>query len=247
MLRGKIAFITGGNRGIGWAIAKKYAENGCIVIINGKSNEKLLKERLITLKRITDLEHDALLFDVSNPVSVKDNYHKIFSKYKKLDILVNNAGVMKDSSLLTINGDIIYDTYSVNVNGMIYNMQYAIKLMQRNNCGTIINISSILGVNGGAGQIVYAGSKAAVIGMTKSAAKELAGKNIRANAIAPGFIDTDLIEYIPQAMKEKSIESIKMGRIGEANDVANAALFFASELSSYVTGQVLGVDGGMLI
>jgi 3-oxoacyl-[acyl-carrier protein] reductase len=141
----------------------------------------------------------------------------------------------------------IEKTFSINTFGVLYVAQYAARLMSRNKSGSIINISSIIGTNGNEGQTVYGGSKAAVIGITQSLAKELAPNNIRVNAIAPGFIDTDMTRQLPKDKYQERMESIKMGRIGKPEDIANTALFLASDLSAYVTGQVIGVDGGMLI
>ncbi len=138
-------------------------------------------------------------------------------------------------------------TFGINTFGVLYVTQYAVKLMNRNKAGTIINISSIIGTNGNEGQAVYSGSKAAVIGITKSLAKELASSNIRVNAIAPGFINTDMIKGLPKNKYQERLDSIKMGKVGKPEDIANTALYLASDLSSYVTGQVIGVDGGMLI
>jgi 3-oxoacyl-[acyl-carrier protein] reductase len=247
MLDNKIAFITGSTRGIGWAIAELFAKNGALVILNGHSDSGLLQKRLNELKAISTKNHDALLCDVGNLNQVTECYQKIFAKYKRLDILVNNAGILEDSLIGTITSDMVQKIYTVNVVGYINNIQYASRLMTRKKSGSIINIASIIGRFGNAGQLVYGSSKAAVIGMTYSAAKELAPLNINVNAIAPGFIDTDMVKKVPKDKYDNIMSSIKMGRIGTPKDVANAALFFASDLASYVTGQVLGVDGGMLI
>ncbi|MEM4260916.1 MAG: SDR family NAD(P)-dependent oxidoreductase [Candidatus Woesearchaeota archaeon] len=246
MLENKICFITGSTRGIGWSIAQTFARHGAIVIINGRNNELLL-ERFNELKNISYKEHQAILCDISDLNQVKECYNKIFSKFKKLDVLVNNAGILEDALIGTITQELINKIMSVNVYGAMYNLQYATKLMKRNNSGSVINVTSIIGRVGNSGQTVYGASKAAIIGLTYSAAKELASNKIRVNAIAPGFIDTDMIKNIPNEKYNQIISNIKMGRIGKPEDIANAALFFASDYSDYITGQVLGVDGGMLI
>jgi 3-oxoacyl-[acyl-carrier protein] reductase len=246
-LEGKIAFVTGSTRGIGWASAQMLAQQGATIVLNGLSSPDLLRQRVDEIRAIHDTDADGLLGDVGNPAAIKEFYAAIFKKYKRLDILVNNAGIMEDNLLGMIGLQNIEKTFRVNVTGVILNMQYATRLMERSQSGSIINLSSIIGRFGNAGQIVYAGSKAAVIGVTLSAAKELAVKNIRVNAIAPGFIDTDMVRQLPLNRYDETLQRIKMNRIGTAEDIAKAVLFFASDLSLYVTGQILGVDGGMLI
>ena len=246
-LEGKIAFVTGSTRGIGWASARMLAAHGAQVILNGLSDEALLRQRMDELQAETGREADGYLFDVGSPDAVKECYAAIFKKHKRLDILVNNAGLLEDSLLGMVTPQNIEKIFHVNVQGVILNMQYGSRLMARNKSGSIINLSSIIGRQGNAGQVVYGGSKAAVIGITTSAAKELAATNIRVNAIAPGFIETDMVRGLPPAKFEERLQSIKMQRIGTPEDIAKAVLFFASDLSTYVTGQVLGVDGGMLI
>lgn len=246
-LEGKTAFITGSTRGIGWAIAKLFARHKATVLINGVSNKALLDERVAELRSTCGVEAEGFLFDVSNPEDVKAFYSGVLKKYKMINVLVNNAGILQDSLLGMITPELIQKIYTVNVFSVIYNMQYASRLMERAGGGSIINVSSIVGRFGNEGQIVYAGSKAAVIGTTMSAAKELASRKIRVNAIAPGFINTDMTKSLPEQKFEERVKSIKMKRIGNPNDIANAALYFASDLSEYVTGQILGVDGAMLI
>jgi 3-oxoacyl-[acyl-carrier protein] reductase len=246
-LQGKIALVTGSTRGIGWACAQILAQNGATVLVNGLTDSELLKQRVESLQSEFGGAAEGLAFDVGDPNAVKEVYARIFKTYKRLDILVNNAGVLEDSLLGMVTPQNIEKVFHINVNGVILNMQYASRLMARVGGGSIINISSIIGRVGNTGQVVYGGSKAAVIGMTMSAAKELAASNIRVNAIAPGFIETDMVRQLPKEKYDERARSIKMGRVGDPNDVAKAVLFFASGLSSYVTGQVLGVDGGMLI
>ena len=246
MLEGKIALITGATRGIGRAVAELYAQYGAAIILNARNKEKAEQvAREIRIKY--NVQVDIVLFDVSIYDEVKNGFKQIFSTVKKLDIVVNNAGILDDALIGMISQTQIEKTFAVNTYGILYVSQYASRLMQRNKTGSIINISSIIGTNGNVGQAVYGGSKAAVIGITKSLAKELAPNEIRVNAIAPGFIDTDMTRSLPAEKYKERVASIKMGRIGTPKDIANTALYLASDLSSYVTGQVIGVDGGMLI
>lgn len=245
-LEGRIAFVTGSTRGIGWACARVLAREGVMVILNGQQ-EELLQQRADELSLEFGTRAGVWLGDVGDPEQVKECYAGIFKDYKRLDILVNNAGILEDSLLGMVTMHSIEKTFHVNVQGVILNMQYASRLMARHKAGSIINISSIIGRCGNTGQVVYGASKAAVIGATLSAAKELASANIRVNAVAPGFIDTDMVRALPVEKFQERLQSIKMERIGTPEDVARAVLFFSSDLSCYVTGQVLGVDGGMLI
>jgi 3-oxoacyl-[acyl-carrier protein] reductase len=246
-LEGKVALITGGTRGIGWGTARLFAQHQATVLLNGVADSRYLQSRVREIKDEFGVGCEGFQFDVSDPGAVKECYSTIYKRYKRLDIVVNNAGVMFDSLLSMASTENIDRTFDVNVKGIIYNMQYASRLMARNRSGSIVNLASIIGRVGNSGQVVYGGSKAAVIGLTMSGAKELAEHNIRVNAVAPGFIDTDMTKAMPPDKFEERIGSIKMGRIGTAEDVARAIYFFASDLSKYVTGQVLGVDGGMLI
>jgi 3-oxoacyl-[acyl-carrier protein] reductase len=246
-LQGKVALVTGSTRGIGWACVRLLAKQGATVLVNGVTNSDLLKQRVEELKATYGVDSDGYVFDVGSPDAVKGCYAAIFKKYKRLDVLVNNAGVLEDNLIGMVTPQNISKVFRTNVDGVILNMQYASRLMGRNQSGSIVNLSSIIGRVGNTGQVVYGGSKAAVIGMTLSAAKELASMNIRVNAIAPGFIDTDMTRQLAKDKFEERMRSIKMGRIGTPDDVAKAVLFFASDLSAYVTGQVLGVDGGMII
>lgn len=246
-LNGKVALVTGSTRGIGWASARALAEAGASVVLNGTHDADLLRQRTESLQREFDVPCVGFLGSVSDHASVKQCYMEIFSRFKRLDILVNNAGVLSDALLGMIPSEMIDNVLRTNLAGCIYHLQEASRLMGRNKSGSIINMASIIGRMGNAGQAVYGASKAGVIGLTLSSSKELAPKNIRVNAIAPGFIETDMARALPEQKYAERAKSIKMGRVGRPEDVANAVLFFASDLSAYVTGQVLGVDGGMLI
>jgi len=246
-LSGKVALITGSTRGIGWAAANALAEAGASMVLNGTHDADLIEQRAQELRGKFGVPCAIFLGSVSDPASVKRCYMQIFSRFRRLDILVNNAGVLSDALLGMISPEMVENVIRTNLFGCIYHLQEASRLMGRNKSGSIINISSIIGRVGNEGQAVYGASKAGVIGLTLSASKELASRNIRVNAIAPGFIKTDMVKLLPQHKFEERLSSIRMGRIGRPEDVANAVLFLASELSSYITGQVLGVDGGMVI
>lgn len=247
MLRGKIVVVTGAARGIGLATSLEFARQGATVVMLGRTEESLAIAAATIKKEFADAKIESIVCDVSESGSVRDAFQAIFQKHKKLNVLVSNAGVLDDALIGMVTAKQIERTFSTNTYSVLYCAQYASRLIARSGGGSIINVSSIIGINGNVGQSVYGGSKAAVIGITKSLAKELAPQNIRVNAIAPGFIETDMAKSIGPEKYQERLNSIKMGRPGSAADVANVALFLASDLSSYVTGQVIGVDGGMLI
>ena len=246
LLQGKTALITGSTRGIGRAVAETYAKNGASLILNARDEDKA-KKTALEISEKYDVQVDIVLFDVSNSDEVKNGFREIFKLTKNLDIVVNNAGILDDALIGMVTKTQIEKTFGINTFGVLYVSQYAARMMAKKKTGSIINISSIIGTNGNEGQAVYGGSKSAVIGITQSLSKELAPNNIRVNAIAPGFIDTEMTQGLTKCKYNERIESIKMNRIGKAEDIANTALYLASDLSSYVTGQVIGVDGGMLI
>lgn len=246
MLRGKTALITGASRGIGLAIADTFARHGCRVVLCARDASSLE----CTAAQITQdygVEAIALPLDVADAQAVKGAYQSLFKTVKTLDILVNNAGILDDALLGMVSQAQIERTFGINTFAPLYMAQYGARLMHKNGGGSIINISSIIATHGNAGQAVYGGSKAALLGITLSLAKELAAQHIRVNAIAPGFIDTDMTRSLSAQKFEERLRSIAMGRIGTPQDIANTALYLASDLSAYVTGQVIGVDGGMLI
>lgn len=247
LLQGKIALVTGAAKGIGYATAKLFAEEGAHVVLSGRSAERLEEAKNSLEAAVPGVQATVLQLDVTRPDSVRDAFQMIFKLTKRLDILVSNAGVLDDALISMVTESQIHRVFEPNTYGVLYCAQYASRLMARNNGGSIINLASIIGTNGNIGQAVYAGSKAAVIGITKSLAKELAPQNIRVNAIAPGFIDTDMARSIGPDKFAERVASVRMGRVGSAEEIAKVALFLASDLSSYVTGQTIGVDGGMLI
>lgn len=246
MLDGKVAYVTGSTRGIGNAIAWTFAAHGAAVVVNGRASQDRVAEVAAAIRDRFGTPTLGVWADQSDPEGSQQVFKTIFGRFGRLDVLVNNAGILDDALLGMISEDSLRDTFSVNALALIRNMQAASKLMRRRGSGSIINISSIIGTHGSAGEVVYGASKAAVIGMTKSAAKELAPGGIRVNAIAPGFIDTDLTRGLPPRVFQERLSSIGVGRIGSPQDVANVALFLASELSAYVTGQTIGVDGAMV-
>ncbi|GIU51258.1 3-oxoacyl-ACP reductase [Shewanella sairae] len=246
MLVDKHVLITGASRGIGRAIAATFAAQGATVYLNGR-DESSLKALENELKQLYGDRVHSLAFDVSDAKQVKQGFQALFKLTKTLDVLVNNAGILEHSLVGMVSAEQIQQTFASNSFSVIYTSQYASRLMARNGGGSIINMASIIGCVGSSGDSVYGGSKAAVIGITKSLAKELAATQIRVNAIAPGFIDTQMNESLSVDKQNQTLQSIAMGRKGTPQDVANTALFLASDLAQYVTGQTIGVDGGMLI
>lgn len=247
LLNGRVALVTGASTGIGLATASLFALHGATVIMTGRNMDRIDSARQKLLAANPDASIAGIACDVTHQDSVRVAFQSVFRQFKRLDILVANAGVLDDALIGMVSTDQMKRIFETNTYGVLYCTQYAYRLMARNGGGSIINIASIIGTNGNAGQAVYSGSKAAVIGITKSLAKELASQHIRVNAIAPGFIDTNMARSIPEEKFRERTESIKMGRIGQPDEVAGVALFLASDLSSYVTGQTIGVDGGMLI
>lgn len=247
LLTDKVCLITGASSGIGLAIAKLFALNGAVVYVNSSKEDKVERAVSIIREESKNERVFALSFDINDYETVSDGIRKVYSLHKKIDVLVNNAGIAPSGLAGFTDPKVIEATFNTNVLSLINITQLAVKLMLRKGSGSIINLSSIMGVNGASGMSSYSASKAAVIGFTKSLSKEVAAKNIRVNAIAPGFIDTDMARGIDEKLYEERLSSIGMKRIGSPEDVANMALFLASEMSSYITGQVIGVDGGMVI
>jgi 3-oxoacyl-[acyl-carrier protein] reductase len=242
LLAERCAFVTGSTRGIGWQVARTLAAHGCAVAINGR-DPRAVTDRAAELAAEFGVATLALPGDVANAAEVSGFYQA----WKRLDVLVNNAGILEDALLGMITPELIDRVLAVNTKGAILNLQGAARLMTRAKAGSIINLSSIIGTMGNEGQSVYGASKAALLGLTRSAAKELAPMGIRVNAVAPGYIETDMIKHLSAEVHAMRLSQIGMGRIGTPADIANSVLFLASDLSTYVTGQVLGVDGGMRI
>ncbi len=246
-LSGRIAIVTGASRGIGLGIASTLAANGADLILGAHRNADNLSDIAGNLAKAHGVRVLTHIGDVSDPATSAELVKMAFAERKRLDIYVNNAGVLLDGLIGMVPQKDIDLTIAINLTGVLHGIQSAARLMSRNSAGSIINIASIIGRYGNTGQLAYGASKAGVIGATLSAAKELAPKNIRVNAVAPGFIETDMVQQIPADKYAERMRSIGMGRIGTAQDIADTVLFLASDLSRYVTGQVIGVDGGMVI
>jgi len=246
LLMNKVCLITGTSRGIGAETARRFAEEGAIVYTNAKT-AGCIDARSKEWEKRYSTTVIPLYFDVTDEKSARQAVMQIKKEQGKLDVLVNNAGVMRDALIGMVNKELMEEIFSVNVFAVMNMLQLANKLMSRQQRGSIINLSSIVGVEGNAGQLVYSASKGAVAALTKTAAKELAPNNIRVNAIAPGMIDTDMFRSIGEDKITKHLSHIKMGRLGTTSDIANAIVFFASDLSTYITGQILGVDGEALV
>lgn len=246
MLKGKSAIITGGVRGIGKGIAKMFCQNGADVMLVYRSNDEEAKK---TIEELSAFGTKVEIFkgDVANKECAEEVSKKAKDVFGKIDILVNNAGITNDKLMLRMSPEDFSKVIDVNLNGSFNFMKYAGGIMMKQKSGCIINMSSISGIEGNPAQINYSASKAGIIGMTKSAAKELGKRGIRVNAIAPGFIETDMTGVLTDEQKEAAAKNISLGRAGKPKDIAGAALFLASELGSYVTGQIIGVDGGLTI
>lgn len=245
-LKNKVAVVTGASRGIGAAIAEALAAEGVNLALTSQkqSDVENIASKLEKAHGITCLTHAG---DVSDEKSVQALYQKTHEKFGGLDILIANAGILGDGLLGMVSETAIRRTLEVNVTGTLNHMQAAARLMRRKKAGSIVVMSSIIGRMGNKGQALYAASKAALIGASLSAAKELGQDGIRVNAIAPGMIETDMTKHLSQEIRQQRLQNIALGKYGEPQDVAGTALFLASDLSSYVTGQVIGVDGGMVI
>ena len=242
----KTVFVTGASRGIGKEVALKYAENGYDVIINYVS-DKTDVEALE--KEFKEKGADTLILkaDVSNPEEVQNVVDKAIEKFGKIDVLVNNAGITRDNLLMRMSEEEFDKVLEINLKGTFLVTKAVTKYMMKKRSGSIINLSSVVGVAGNAGQCNYSASKAGIIGFTKSIAKELASRNIRANAVAPGFIDTDMTSVLSEEVKDNINAQIPMKRMGTAQEIANVVYFLGSEESSYITGQVINIDGGMVM
>lgn len=246
MLNGKCALVTGGSRGIGKAIALKLAEDGADVAILSYGDSEAAGETVAEIKAagVRGFAFDA---DVSEESSVAEAVGAVLDFFGKVDILVNNAGINRDRLLMQMTAADFDSVISVNLKGCFNVTKALIRQFVKNRSGRIINISSVVGIMGNAGQANYAASKAGVIGFTKSVAKEYAARGITCNAIAPGFIDTAMTGAMPEESKKAMLDAIPAKRVGTPEDVANLALFLASDCSSYITGEVIRVDGGMYI
>lgn len=244
MLKGKSAVITGGVRGIGRAIAEEFCRQGADVLLCYRSNEEAARKTAEELKQY-GTRVELVKGDVSDPAHAEETARLAKELFGKIDILVNNAGITKDKLLLKMTPSDFDEVVRANLSGSFYFLQAIAPVMIKQRSGRIISISSVVGVKGNAGQVNYSASKAGIIGMTLSAAKELGKRGITVNAVAPGFIETDMTEVMTEDQKKAMLDIISLGRAGKASDVANAVAFLASDAAAYITGQVLTVDGGM--
>ena len=245
-LQGKCALVTGGSRGIGRAVCLELARQGARVAVNYAGNAAAAEETVRACDAL-GAEAFAIQADVADAAACEAMVKEVLARFGRLDILVNNAGVTRDGLMPMMkeaDWDAVLDT---NLKGAFHCMKAVYRPMMKQKYGRIVNLSSIVGLRGNAGQANYAASKAGLIGLTKSMAKELAARNVTVNAVAPGFIDTDMTAALPEKAREAMLTTIPMGRLGQAEDVAQAVAFFAGDTSAYVTGQVLCVDGGMAV
>lgn len=243
-LEGKVAVVTGASRGIGREIARQMAAEGAVVIINYCGSEA--KARELTEEIVAcGGQAEALQCDVSDFAQSGAFLDSVIKKYGRLDILVNNAGITRDGLLMKLSEEEFDAVIATNLKGAFNCMRHVSRQMIRQRSGRIINLASVVGLIGNAGQVNYAASKAGVIGMTKAAARELASRGITVNAIAPGFIETEMTAVLPDAVKEEMKKQIPLKTFGETRDIADMAVYLASDKARYITGQVISIDGGM--
>lgn len=243
----KVVLITGGSRGIGEKIAERFAQAGYNLIINYVSNIENVEELETKIKGNANIEILFIQSDVTSFESCENMVNEAIEKFGHIDVLVNNAGITKDTLLMRMKEEDFDKVINVNLKGTYNVTKNVIPYMMKQKYGKIVNISSVVGVSGNAGQANYAASKAGIIGFTKSVAKELASRNILANCVAPGFIKTDMTDVLSDSVKESINSQIPLKKMGTAKEVANAVYFLGNEENTYITGQVLNVDGGMLM
>ena len=241
---GKTAVVTGGSRGLGRAVCLELAAGGANVVLCYAGNENAANETAAACEAL-GAKVLAVRCDVADSAQVKALIDEALKVFGRIDILVNNAGITRDGLLMMMKETDFDDVINTNLKGAFLCMKAVARTMMKQRYGRIVNLSSVVGLRGNAGQVNYAASKAGVIGMTKSLAKELASRGVTVNAVAPGFMETDMTAAMPEAAKTATLAAIPMGRMGAAEDVAKAVAFLASEEAGYITGQVVAVDGGM--
>ncbi len=246
LLENKVCLITGTNRGIGRSIVERFAEEGAIVYANSRKTG-VIDDWAKDCSARNNTSVIPVYFDITDYVAMKQAVMHIVKEHHHIDVLVNNAGMVTYELLGMIQEDCLRDMFEVNVVAMIKLIQLVSRVMARQMSGSIINMSSIVGVKGVQGQLAYSATKGAVISLTKSAAKELSSKNIRVNALAPGMIDTERLSAVLEKNFSERVSDIGMGRMGKPADIANACIFLGSDLSEYITGQILGVDGSTIL
>ncbi|MGN0376080.1 MAG: 3-oxoacyl-[acyl-carrier-protein] reductase [Suilimivivens sp.] len=246
MLNGKVALVTGAGRGIGRQIALTLAESGAFVIVNYNGSKEKAEETVAEIEAKGG-KAESCQCNVSDTTACGEMIAEIIKKYGRIDILVNNAGITRDNLLMRMSEEEFDEVIRVNLKGCFNTMKHVSRYMLKQKGGKIINISSVTGLVGNAGQANYCASKAGVIGLTKSAARELGSRGITVNAIAPGFIETEMTDVLPEKLKETMKEQTLLKRTGTAKEVAEVAAFLASEGADYITGQVISVDGGMAL
>ncbi len=246
MLKGKVAVVTGASRGIGRAVALKLASMNATVIVNYAGSKDKAES---VVKEIQEMGKtaEAVQCDVSDFEQCSQLIQQVQEHYGRIDILVNNAGITRDGLAMAMKEEDFDDVIATNLKGTFNCIRFASRIMMKQRYGKIINMSSVSGVTGNAGQVNYSAAKAGVIGITKSMARELAGRHINVNAIAPGFIETDMTNELSEKVKEQAVAQIPLGRFGKAEEVAELAAFLAGNQSDYITGQVFHIDGGMVM
>jgi 3-oxoacyl-[acyl-carrier protein] reductase len=244
-VKDKVVFVTGGSRGIGRACAVTFAKVGASAVIISYAGNEAAAQETLGLIQAAGAKGEALKFDVSDTAACSSNVEHIVKTYGRLDVLVNNAGVAVDGLVMRMKDEDWDKQIDTNLKGAFALIRAASRPMMKQKGGAIINLTSIVGESGNGGQAAYSASKAGLIGLTKSVAKELASRNIRVNAVSPGFIGTDMTAHIPEELRQKMVESIPLARLGSPEEVANAVVFLASDAATYITGEVLKVNGGM--
>ena len=246
MLEGKIALVTGAAKGIGRAIALALAADGATVVVNYNGSKERAEQ---VVEEIKALGADGMAYqcNVADTAATADMVKEVIKTYGKLDILVNNAGITRDNLIMKMSEEDFDAVIDANLKGCFNTIKAVSRQMLKQRAGRIINITSVSGILGNAGQANYAASKAGIIGLTKTMARELASRGLTVNAVAPGFVDTDMTQVLPENVKEAATAQIPLGRFGKPEDIANMVAYLASEKASYITGQIISVDGGMAI